>query len=69
MFRLSETIHVGSQTGSGSVQSHSGSRATQCPDPDEEPTHEPGDPEQDPDPYKIIPDPGQHCPDPDEPTH
>jgi hypothetical protein len=29
--------------GSGSVKNHSGSRATQCPDPDEEPTHEPGD--------------------------
>jgi hypothetical protein len=30
------------------------------------PTHEPGDPKQDPDPYKIISDP-QHGP--DEPTH
>ncbi len=24
------------------------------------------DPKQDPDPFKIIPDPGQHCPDPDD---
>ncbi len=38
MLRISENWkrnHVGSETGSGSVQNHSGSRATQCPDPDE----------------------------------